>query len=168
MFDFLNYQELSDDYYKGLFFILLMVLTFFAADSWLLFKYPEKCRENIKVVDFFISRLRLFIPLVGVTIILNLILSSEKEVDLENIFSNSLLALIIAFYVSKTAFKLLKKKYSLDSLLYVLIIAISSSYLISKYSWSYKALFILLISLLSGCLLYGINKFSKNNVRNNE
>lgn len=66
MFDIFHLPELNDKYFKSLFFVLCLLMSFFGADYWLLCRYPNINRKELKLFDFFISRLRLLVPVLFV------------------------------------------------------------------------------------------------------
>jgi len=60
----LHLPELTDNYFTSLLFGFSIILVFFSADCWLLTKDPSNHRNNIKLIDFIVSRFRLIVPLV--------------------------------------------------------------------------------------------------------
>ena len=109
MFDISHLPELTDKYFKSLFFTLSIVLAFFSADSWLLVKNPGTYRENIKLIDFLISRLRIMVP---VFFSMFLLLLSIVGTFLGGFFYAATLT-TFSFYLSIGFFKFNPKKHSL-------------------------------------------------------
>jgi len=61
-FNIFNSLHVNDEFFYNLFFIGSLITAFFGCDFWLLTKFPDLLKKDIKLIDFFVSRLRLFIP----------------------------------------------------------------------------------------------------------
>lgn len=164
MFDFLQLPELTDNYYRSLFFMILIVLSFFSADLWLLEKYPDLNKSNIKLADFFISRLRVFIPAVSLALFLFLIFDAHPKVNMNTLFFRAPVVVSVSFYMSLLVYKSLKEKYSMTFLLYSFVVLISSSDLLDRYPTTTKYLGIGAIAIIAGVIIV----LFKNKIKNKE
>ncbi len=67
---FLSEFKINNEFFYNLFFAGTIIGSFFGCDYWLLIKYPETYKKEIKITDFFISRLRLFVPITVVVLLI--------------------------------------------------------------------------------------------------
>jgi hypothetical protein len=109
MFDFLHIPDLTDNYYRSLMFVVAAVTAFFGADYWLMVKEPDTFRKDIKLVDFFITRLRIFIPITFVLILATV--SVESDLRPKSSLANNVLKGIaytaVSFYGSILIYKIM-------------------------------------------------------------
>jgi len=99
MFDFLTIPEINNKAAQNIFVLLFLLFDFFACDAYLIEKHPDENRKNIKLVDFFISRLRVFIPASTLIMTFHLFFIYEaEETAYANIFIHSLIITALCFY----------------------------------------------------------------------
>jgi hypothetical protein len=114
MFDFLQLPELNDKYFKSLLFAFSTVILFFGCDYWLNTKHPGTFQKNIKLPDYFITRLRFMIPLYFAMYIAYM----GRYRNIQNAFVYSAFHTAAALYLSAFVFKNMKaKEFDLDSYL---------------------------------------------------
>lgn len=100
---------------------------FFSADYWLLAKTPNAFQENIKLVDFFISRLRFIIPIVFCVFFIFLAVYGT----LQDVFFNATIITASSLYFSAFIFKHQTKHFKENTLLFWLLMILGISVMVA-------------------------------------